>query len=322
MKHSHITRAILCFTAFCLLFALWIPLATPVSAASQLTGTVNLSRPQKNMRGPGYEWDNIHDTLTLDGLNIDTTDDYGLRITDNATVILKGKNYVKASKAALTCQGSVTFKGSGSLILVSDDMGIYFYSSDTSTTARFLEGTFQITAGGDGIRSDATFLSFTGANVTIQSADADQFAIDCHSCKLFGGKITADNAIRASFSLEVRALNLNVTAQKPALSSAQKLSVSDVSLKAGNSADSLKAVESYSDEYCISTKSTAKSIGTSIFFGDSVSAIVDILLFVVLLLLIAGGIALPIVRARQKAKKALAAAAEAQNAAPVAKNRR
>lgn len=322
MKHSHFIRAVLCFTMLCLLFTFFIPTLTPVSAASQLTGTVNISRPQKNMRGPGYDWDNIHDVLTLDGLNINTTDDYGLRITDNATVILKGKNYIKASKAALTCQGSVTFKGDGTLTLVSDDMGIYFYSSDTSTTARFLEGTFDITAGGDGIRSDSTFLSLTGSNVTIHASNPEHWAIACHSCKLFGGKIIADNAVNASFALEVRGLRMELTAQKPALTSAQKLAITDVAIQAGSSADARKSVDEYNGEFCVSMKSTAVTMGNSIFFGESVPAFVDALLIIFLLLLIAAGIGLPFLRARQKAKKALAAAAEVQNAAPVKKNRR
>ena len=64
------------------------------------------------MRGEGYFWDNPkHSHLTLSDLRIDTEDEYGLKITDGATVILKGDNRIKATKAALYIGGNVIFRG-------------------------------------------------------------------------------------------------------------------------------------------------------------------------------------------------------------------
>lgn len=314
VKHTVPARAAVWILAlFLLLPVLYLPV-TPVSAAAKLTETVNLSRPQKNMSGSGYYWDNRKDTLTLDGLYIDTTDDYGLRIPDGATVILKGKNYITASKAALTCAGSVNFKGSGSLILTSGDMGIYFYSTDDSTVARFLEGTYEITAAGDGIHSEYTSLSFVDGKMNISSASADSFAINGRTVKLYGGSVTADNSIHAALTLDIQALSLRVESGKAALSAGKTLSLNKVAVTAGSAASSMKQTEQYGGENCVSLKSTANTLGTSVLFGENVPKFVDILVILLLALLIAAGIAAPFLRSRQKAKKALAAAAAAEAA--------
>ena len=57
----------------------------PVSAAKQINETISLANARKNRKRRRLFWDNINDTLTLNGLNIDTTDDYGLKLPDNAT---------------------------------------------------------------------------------------------------------------------------------------------------------------------------------------------------------------------------------------------
>ena len=183
MKSPRILRSFFALFLCVLLAAALVPASR---AAAKITESVNLSRPQKNQSGSGYYWDNIHDVLTLDGLYIDTSDEFGMRIPPDATVILKGNSTITAARAALACPGSVTFKGSGTLTLSAGDMGIYFYSTDDSTTARFLEGEFRITSGGDGIRSDFTALSFVGSKVTISAPAADRCAVDARSIKLFG----------------------------------------------------------------------------------------------------------------------------------------
>lgn len=290
----------------------FLPLFTVhISAAAQITETVNLSRPQKNMSGSGYYWDNRNKILTLDGLYISTSDDYGLRIPAGATVILKGKNYVTASVAALTVPGNVTFKGSGSLHLKSGDMGIYFYSTDDSTTARFLEGTYEVIAGGDGLHSEYTALSIVGGKMSINAPAADKYAILGREIKLYGGNLTMDNSVHASVSLEVQAVDLSVTSAKPALSSDKTLKVDKVSIKSGSAVGSLSSAEEYTGENCISLKSSASNLGSSILFGDSVPMFVDILIVLALLALIAAGIAFPFLRSYRNAKKAKEALAAA-----------
>ena len=80
-----------------MLFSLCIAVI-PVSAAGAITTTVNIATANKNQRGNGYDWANRYDVLTLNGLNIVTDDAYGLRLPKNCTVVLEGKNYIKASK--------------------------------------------------------------------------------------------------------------------------------------------------------------------------------------------------------------------------------
>lgn len=298
----------------CMLFAMLPIFSLPAHAAAKITETVNLSRPQKNMSGSGYYWDNRNDILTLSGLYIDTTDDYGLRIPNGATVVLEGKNYISASVAALTCPGNVTFKGNGSLILTSGDMGIYFYSTDDTTTARFLEGTYEITAAGDAIHSEYTSLSIVGGKMTINAPSADKYAIFGRQVKLYGGTHTMNNSVHATVSLEVRDVNLSIDSEKSALSSDKTLKIEEVTIA------SLSSASDYNGENSIVVKSAKSTLGSSILFGENVPMFVDVLIALLLLALIAAGIAVPFIRSYRSGRKARAAL-EAADAAADAKKK-
>ena len=303
--------------AACLALAvvlLLVPVMTAlptVADAAAITKSVNLTNPRKNMVGAGYTWMNLEKTLTLDGLYIDTDDEYGMRIPDGATVILKGKNYISAASYALGVPGNVTFKGNGSLTLIGDT-GLYFYSTDDTTVARILGGTFQITATHVGIRSEYTSLSVTAGEFALDVSAKDGHAILGRTLKLHGGKFSANNAITASLNLEIRAADLSVTANKPALSAQRKMTFNDVSFKAGSDEESLKKADAYNGENCVVLKSNADLLGESVLFGESVPMFVDILVVILLAALVAGGIGLPVWRAHRKSKRALAAAAEAE----------
>ncbi len=293
--------------ALCLILTICPLFTVPADAAGKITETVNLSRPEKNMSGSGYYWNNREDTLTLDGLYIDTDSEFGLRIPQNATVILKGKNYISASRAALTVPGNVIFKGNGSLTLISDDMGMYFYSTDDTTTARFLEGSYSITAGKTGIYSTSTSISLVDGSYDISTASAEAFAIDGRELKLYGGKMSMNNSVHATVSLEIRAVDLTITSAKAALSSDKTLKFDDVSLKTGADAASLAKTDAYNGENCLTAKSTASNLGSSIIFGENVPKFVDIIIVILLLLLITAGIAVPFIRSYRKSKQARAA---------------
>ena len=98
--HTNITSRIAGIRrAVCLVLTAVLLLVPFVSAAVYeaeavvtITKSVNLTNPRMNMSGAGYAWMNLDKTLTLDGLYIDTSDEYGMRIPDGATVILKGNN--------------------------------------------------------------------------------------------------------------------------------------------------------------------------------------------------------------------------------------
>ena len=318
--HTKIThRTVGIRRAVCLVLTavlLLVPFASAAvyeaDAVVTITKSINLTNPRMNMTGAGYAWMNLDKTLTLDGLYIDTSDEYGMRIPDGATVILKGNNYIRAASYAMGIPGNVTFKGNGTLTLVGGDSGLYFYSTDDTTIARIMGGNFKITAGGVGIRSEYTTLSVTKGTFDIDVPAKDGVAILGRTLKLHGGKFTAQGPITASQNLEIRAANLSVAADRAALSANRKLTLKDVSLSVGNTADDLRKADGYNGENCIRVKSAANLLGESVLFGEAVPMFADILVIVALAALVAAGIGLPLLRAHRRSKRALAAAAEAE----------
>ncbi|MBQ5886539.1 MAG: carbohydrate-binding domain-containing protein [Clostridia bacterium] len=318
--HTKIThRTVGIRRAVCLVLTavlLLVPFASAAvyeaDAVVTITKSINLTNPRMNMTGAGYAWMNLDKTLTLDGLYIDTSDEYGMRIPDGATVILKGNNYIRAASYAMGIPGNVTFKGNGTLTLVGGDAGLYFYSTDDTTIARIMGGNFKITAGGVGIRSEYTTLSVTKGTFDIDVPAKDGVAILGRTLKLHGGKFTAQGPITASQNLEIRAANLSVAADRAALSANRKLTLKDVSLSVGDTADDLRKADSYNGENCIRVKSAANLLGESVLFGEAVPMFADILVIVALAALVAAGIGLPLLRAHRRSKRALAAAAEAE----------
>ena len=318
--HTKIThRTVGIRRAVCLVLTavlLLVPFASAAvyeaDAVVTITKSINLTNPRMNMTGAGYAWMNLDKTLTLDGLYIDTSDEYGMRIPDGATVILKGNNYIRAASYAMGIPGNVTFKGNGTLTLVGGDSGLYFYSTDDTTIARIMGGNFKITAGGVGIRSEYTTLSVTKGTFDIDVPAKDGVAILGRTLKLHGGKFTAQGPITASQNLEIRAANLSVVADRAALSANRKLTLKDVSLSVGNTADDLRKADGYNGENCIRVKSAANLLGESVLFGETVPMFADILVIVALAVLVAAGIGLPLLRAHRRSKRALAAAAEAE----------
>lgn len=312
-RTAGIRRAVcLVLTAVLLLVPFASAAVYEADAVVTITKSINLTNPRMNMTGAGYAWMNLDKTLTLDGLYIDTSDEYGMRIPDGATVILKGNNYIRAASYAMGIPGNVTFKGNGTLTLVGGDSGLYFYSTDDTTIARIMGGNFKITAGGVGIRSEYTTLSVTKGTFDIDVPAKDGAAILGRTLKLHGGKFTAKGPITASQNLEIRAANLSVAADRAALSANRKLTLKDVSLSVGNTADDLHKADGYNGENCIRVKSAANLLGESVLFGEAVPMFADILVIVALAALVAAGIGLPLLRAHRRSKRALAAAAEAE----------
>ena len=312
-RTAGIRRAVcLVLTAVLLLVPFASAAVYEADAVVTITKSINLTNPRMNMTGAGYAWMNLDKTLTLDGLYIDTSDEYGMRIPDGATVILKGNNYIRAASYAMGIPGNVTFKGNGTLTLVGGDSGLYFYSTDDTTIARIMGGNFKITAGGVGIRSEYTTLSVTKGTFDIDALAKDGVAILGRTLKLHGGKFTAQGPITASQNLEIRAANLSVAADRAALSATRKLTLKDVSLSVGDTADDLRKADSYNGENCIRVKSAANLLGESVLFGETVPMFADILVIVALAALVAAGIGLPLLRAHRRSKRALAAAAEAE----------
>ena len=303
-------RRICWLLTICLTFALLIPCtALTASAASggvTITETVNIAQANKNMEGHGYYWANRYDILTLDGIHLDTDSAYGLRLPKNCTVILKGDNYIKADKYALSCAGTVIFKGDGTLTLDAGEIGMYLYSEDGTQKIRLLEGDYTIHAGEYGVYSIASDFSFVDGSMDITVDNADGAAVSGRIVNLLGGSFKANNAVEASHMLVVDGLDLDITAARPALS-AKTLTVEDIALTSDGT-----ALEAYDGQNQILGKSTAKDTRPSVIFGESVPGFVDYICLLLAVAGIAAAIVGPVLHAKKK-KAALLARLELEN---------
>lgn len=278
-----------------------VPLtASAADGGVTITETVNIAQANKNMEGHGYSWQNRYDILTLDGIRLETTSDYGLKLPKNCTVVLKGDNYIKASRYAMSCAGTVIFKGDGKLTLEAGEIGLYIYAEDGTQKVRLLDGTYEIHAGDYGVFSTAADFSFVDGTMNITVDSADGAAVSGRIVNLLGGSFTANHAVEASHILNVEGINLDITAPVAALS-CKNLTVKDIALTSGGS-----TIDEYADQTQLSGKSTAKRVRPSVIFGDSVSGVVDYVCLVVAVAGIAALIVVPVLKKKKKAAELLA----------------
>lgn len=296
MKRTH--RVLCGLLVLCLLLGLGI---LPVLADDPvtITTTLNIAQANKNQRGHGYEWHNRTDVLDLNGLYLDTTNDYGLRLPKDCTVNITGTNYIKASKYALSCAGTVVFKGSGKLILDAGEAGIFIYTEVGTDKVRLLEGEYEIHSAKYGVLSTAADFSFVDGKMTITVDDADGAAVSGRIVNLLGGTFTANNAVEASHMLTVKGINLDVNANRAAFSS-KNLTVSDIALTADGA-----SIAEYAGQSSVKGTSTLKRVRTSVIFGENVNGAIDYVCLVVLLCGIAAAVIVPILRHKKKVQKLL-----------------
>ena len=266
----------------------------PVSAADVVTKTVNIAEATKNERGPGYDWANRFDILTLNNLHIETSDAYGLRLPKNATVVLKGNNYIKAAKYGVSFSGTVIIKGSGTLTIEAGEIGMYLISQDNTQKIRLIDGKYTITAGKYGVYSDAADFSFVDGTMDINVTDPAGKAIQGRVVNLLGGKFTANAPVESTHALVAEAVNLDINASSPALAS-KNLTVKDVQFSDGST--------EYAGQNSVKTKSIAKNHRTSAVFGDSVPGFVDYILLAVVIVGIGACIFIPALRRKKKAQE-------------------
>ena len=315
MKKSKLLSALLIVT----LTLVAVISITPTAFAAErspITQTVNLANITKNARGDGFEWANLTNTLTLDNLNINTADEFGMKLPKEATVILKGNNTITAASIGLSSLGQITFEGNGTLTIVAGDVGIDLVGTNFSNLARFSDGKITVTAGTTAIRSENVEIDLYGSNVTLNVTgdSADRKAIDGRTVALNGGTVTANASIYASNSLTVTATNATVTAPSSALECPNGIKMNKVSISAGDSADALSVKDSYNGEKAIALKSTATNKKVSILFGGNVPKAIDYVVFIVIAAATATLIILPIYLKKKKTEK-LIAEYEAQNQA-------
>lgn len=283
--------------ALCTVAVMIAVFPTTALAANVITSTVNIAIATKNERGAGYDWANRTDVLTLNDLHIETNDPYGLRLPDNCTVILKGDNYIKASKYGVACSGTVVFKGSGTLTIEAGNIGIYLVSQDTTHKIRLIDGTYTIRAGEYGVYSDYADFSFVGDRMDIEVTGEDALAIRGRRVNLVGGTFSANSSVEATHELAVEGVNLDIASDSAALA-AEILTVRDVELSANGA-----IIPEYNGETSISGKSTAKYVRTSAVFGESVPGYVDYICLVLLTVGVAAGIFGPALHHKKKKKE-------------------
>lgn len=257
-----------------------------------ITSTLNIAEARKNLEGPGYSWANRDSELTLKDLYIDTEDGYGLRLPKDCTVILKGKNYIKASKYGVSCSGTVAFKGDGTLLIDAGEAGIYLISQNNTHKIRILNGNYTINAGKYGVLSEYADFSFVGKSMSVHVDDENGFAIKGRCVNLTGGSFVADAAVSTTQELVVDSIDINISAASAALTSPQ-LRIENINIE---------GLEEYNGEFSIVAKATKRFKVKSIIFGENVPGYVDYIFLAVAAILIAAAVVFPILHKKKKNK--------------------
>jgi len=270
----------------------------PVSVfAAEHTSTLNLLEVRQNTTGDSYYWNNKTDTLTLTNITINTTDRYGIRIPDGATVVLEGNNTISASYAALDIEGAAYFRGNGTLTLNGGEIGFLNPTNMSDKRVIIEDGTYVINSSGVGISSPSAVWSQTGGNITVNSAGE---AVNGREIRLQGGVFTANNTVHATNKLVILYTTLNITAPKSALVSDKTLSINGVAMKSGEN-----KIEEYNGENAITSTPLSRKRTTSMLYGESVSIAADYITAVVAALIIAAVIVVPKVLKKKKLRLAL-----------------
>ena len=313
-------RTVSTLLAVCIMAALICIMPFSAAAADQyLASCVDLSTANQNMSGTGYSWANRSGTLTLTNLKIKTTDEYGLRIPKNATLVLVGDNYVEASSIAVTALLSLSIQGSGSLTLVAGDTGLKMISPDKTAALRIIEGSITIRAGKTGIRSDYPPVAIGNtAKLQINISEEDGQAVLADILQLNSGALTADAKLSASSYIKIGACALQVTSRKGAAINAPEININkDVPMKTGGDQSSLGQAESYNGEACIVLEPKAY-VKKSVILGDKYAAFWDYIILIGTAVLLIAAVALPIIfrlRKNRKKKEEIEARRAAEKAA-------
>ena len=292
---------------FVLIAAILVFAALPASALGE---TVDLSYVRQNESGEGYRWDNINDVLYLTGINLSTSSDFGIKLPAGATVVVEGDCRVTANRYAISCLGSVTFKGTGKLTAEGGECAMYFYGTNRDHKILFLGGDYALKGEEQAIRSDGAELSFCGGKLSLEGKTSAQ-GIDV---TVSGCEIEAKGAIRASHLLSVNGAKVSAFAENgPALVSDGRISLENVRFETGADADSLSAADEYGGESAVRLTSTYKRVRTSVLFGEGTPGWVDTLVFIAAGVGVAAALTVPFIIKANKRKKLRAKLGEEQN---------
>lgn len=284
---------------------LMLPLGVYAAKDTTITKSINLAMTNDNLRGAGYEWQNLDDTLVLSGIRLVTDDAFGIKFHSDVTVKLTGDNYISAKDYALHCLGSITFEGTGTLTLVSGDSAIHLSASEAMTdTIRFRGGSYDIRGGSYGIYSDTATVSCSGANI---KAEGSKGAIRAKNVTLSGGSVKATGGIHALADLTVAFTGVEaVSTSGPALYAGKKLDIQAKRITAGETLNGLMEIESYGSEKAVKITANSAKGTRSTLFGEKFPAFVDYLAFIFLILAIAALVGIPMFIKYKKTQKLIA----------------
>lgn len=279
-----------------------VPFTAEAAKSNAITSTVNLVNVNENITGDGYYWANIDKILTLTNVNINTKDEYGLKLPVNATIVLEGKNYISASNVAVFLAGRVTIEGGGSLTITSGDTGIVCASVNKADTFRIRKGTVNINSKNTGIYSQVIDISILGGKTNINISEPTGYAVNGISATMTAGTFTANAPISLGGSITISGTNLSINANSAAISAQNGIIISSSEIKAGANANSMSLVENYNSENSVTVKSNVKRSGYGILFKSDYPIFVDYIVFLLILGAAFAVIALPIYYKRKKTK--------------------
>ncbi|MBQ9692825.1 MAG: hypothetical protein IJV70_06675 [Clostridia bacterium] len=289
-------KRILSLTLAIIMIAALCPVAVFADNATY-NQTLDIAGAKKDVSGPGYQWQNRYDILTLTNITIDTTDTYGLKIPENATIILKGNNYVKASEYAVYCLGKASFEGDGSLTLVAET-GIICVSLFTDDIVRFRSGTFDITATDTGIYSENATLTFTGAKVTARSGVNTVLG---RNILITAGSLIGNAPIVSKDAVEISAANVEINASSPAVTAVRGIKIGGCDITVGGA-----PAQAYNGENDLKTVSNVVVKMNGVLFGGKLPAFVDYIVFISLFVIICALVAVPIIIKKRKTARLIA----------------
>ena len=290
---------------FAVVFSMLVLPASLINVnAAEINSTVNLAYVKQHESGDGYFWDNINKVLTLENFNVNTEDDWGLRLPDNVnnlTIELKGTNTIKAGKYALGCPGNVTVKGSGKLILESGEHAIFVHSKTDSHKFRIFDGEIIAKGGKTAFYSEVVEFSMIGGSAEF-SSNGD-YSVNTRVFSMTGGKATLNGTLRAGHLLRLNEAELYVTDDNKALEIGNLFEYDNIKFMSGNSDSALKETDKYSAEKCFKTIPVPPGPRDSIIFGEGTPITVDYILLGCAVVLVLCALVVPIVIKKQKTKK-------------------
>ena len=270
--------------------------------AYSLGETVDLSHVRQNESGQGYRWDNINDILYLTDTDITTESDFGIKLPAGATVSIEGDCRVSAKRYAISCLGSVTFKGTGKLTVSGGECGMYFYSTNRDHKILFLGGEYSVKGGAQAIRSDGAEVSFCGGEISLDGADA---VLGC-DITASGCEVNAIGAIRASHLLSVDGAKISAFDEnEAALSSGGRIVLENVKIEAGGDERSPAAADTYDGQSAVRLTSTYRRQRSSVLFGEGTPGFVDTVVFIAAGVGVAAALSVPFVLKARRRKKLL-----------------